>query len=66
MPTAYQSLSIEQQVLAVGQIVYTVTSVSGVNLVQLTEDGHPIEVPTGVGELRPGPVSRSAYASIAP
>jgi hypothetical protein len=66
VPPAYESLGLEQQVMAVGQIVYTVTAVEGVSAVELSVAGSVIDVPVADGQLRPGSVTRADYVSIAP
>ncbi|TQN42628.1 sporulation and spore germination protein [Blastococcus colisei] len=53
------------QLLAVAQVVWTVTQVPGVDLVRVTSDGQPVEVPTDEG-LTDQPVGRSDYLSVAP
>jgi spore germination protein GerM len=53
-------------VMAVGQIVYTVTAVEGVSAVELSVEGSVVDVPVDTGQLRSGPVTRSDYAAIAP
>lgn len=47
--------------LAIGQIVFTATSVDGVDRVQLVRRGRPIEVPLPGGALASGPVGASDY-----
>lgn len=65
VPAAYQSLGLVQQIFAVAQIVYTVTSIDGIDSVVLAQTGHAIDVPTGSGVLSSKPVTRSDYSSIA-
>ncbi len=52
------------QLLAVAQVVFTVTEVPGVEAVRITADGSPVEVPTDDG-LTADPVGREDYASVA-
>lgn len=54
----------QDQLLAVGQIVCTLTARPGVGQVGFTLEGSPIEVPRGDGSLVPHPVSRDDYASL--
>ncbi|WP_432545571.1 GerMN domain-containing protein [Kineococcus sp. SYSU DK004] len=53
------------QLLAIGQLVWTVTAMPGVDSVHLAVEGSLVEVPTDAG-LDRGPVDRSDYRSIAP
>lgn len=54
------------QRLALGQIVYTLTSRPGVGRVSFTLAGQPVEVPRGDGTLTSGSVSRDSYRELAP
>jgi spore germination protein GerM len=55
-----------QQVLAVAQIVYTLTASKYINTVAFSLAGKPIEVPDGSGSLSTAPRSRSDYKKEAP
>ena len=57
-------LSGEEQLLAVAQIVCTLTGRPGVGQVSFTLDGVPLAVPKGDGSLVTSPVSRDDYASL--
>jgi spore germination protein GerM len=52
------------QLLAVAQLVCTLTGQPGVGQVSFTLDGAPVEVPRGDGSLTDGPVSRGDYAAL--
>lgn len=54
------------QRLALGQIVYTLTSRPGVGRVSFTLAGQPVEIPRGDGTLTSGSVSRDSYRELAP
>jgi spore germination protein GerM len=54
------------QVLAVAQIVYTVTSTRDINSVRISINGKPVEVPNGTGSLSSAPRARSDYRTLAP
>lgn len=54
----------EEQLLAVAQIVCTLTARPGVGQVAFTLEGTPIEVPRGDGSLVAQPVSRDDYATL--
>jgi spore germination protein GerM len=62
----FTALSGEDQVIALAQLVYTVTGQPGVGLVRFTLDGRATEVPRANGELTSGPVSRDDFAAVAP
>ena len=53
------------QLLAVAQIVWTLTALPTVEDVQFTVEGIPVEVPTDAG-LSSGPVDRGDFRSVAP
>lgn len=53
------------QLLAVAQVVWTLTELPSVERVSFTVDGTPVEVPTDAG-LSAGPVDRGDYMSVAP
>jgi hypothetical protein len=54
----------QEQILAVAQLVFTATAVPGVNQVQFTLAGRPVEVPAGDGTLTQGPLGRSNFPSL--
>lgn len=54
----------QRQVLAVAQIVCTLTSRPGVGQVSFTLDGEPVEVPRGDGSTTANPVSREDYRQL--
>ena len=56
----------EEQILALAQLVFTLTGLPGVNGVSFARDGRPVEVPTGDGELKGGPLRRQDFAAVAP
>jgi spore germination protein GerM len=62
----FTALSGEDQVIALAQLVYTVTGRPGVGLVRFTLDGQPTDVPRANGELTAGPVSRDDFSAVAP
>lgn len=51
-------------VLALGQIVCTLTSVAGVDTMTFTHDGIPIAVPRADASLSPGPLTFGDYATL--
>ncbi len=55
----------ENQLLAVAQLVWTVTELPGITRVRLSVDGESLEIPTDRG-LSQDPVERADYMSIAP
>lgn len=56
----------EEQVLAVAQLVFTLTGLPGVNGVSFARDGRPVDVPTGDGELKRGPLRRTDFGPSLP
>lgn len=56
----------EEQILALAQLVFTLTGLPGVTGVSFARDGRPVEVPTGDGELKGGPLGRQDFAAVAP
>ncbi|MBK9179991.1 MAG: GerMN domain-containing protein [Acidimicrobiales bacterium] len=61
---AFTSLSGADQLLALAQVVYSVTSLPGVGRVAFTSGGAPIDVPRADGLLVAGSVSRDDYAAL--
>lgn len=55
----------KEQILAVAQIVYTLTALPGLESVSFTLSGRSVEVPSADGQLRAGPLRRSDFASVA-
>lgn len=62
---AFLSGGTKEQILAVAQIVYTVTALPGLDSVAFTLSGRSVEVPSADGKLRAGPLRRSDFASVA-
>jgi hypothetical protein len=62
---AFLTTTTNEQVLAVAQIVYTLTGLPGVDSVSFTVSGRPVEVPAGDGTLKSGLLRRADFASIA-
>ena len=54
----------DQIPLAIGQLVLTVTSVSGITRVALLIDGDPVDVPLPGGQRTPGPVTAAQYQEL--
>jgi spore germination protein GerM len=61
---AITALGGDEQLLAVAQLVCTLTGRPGVGPVSFTLKGAPVDVPTGDGSLTSGPVSRDDYADL--
>lgn len=64
MPPGLDRLPISQQILAVAQLVFTVTANSPVVGLQLTDGERAVDVPNDQGRLVKGPVSRTDYAAV--
>lgn len=56
----------EEQILALAQLVFTLTALPGVDGVSFALDGRPVEVPTGDGALERGPIRRQDFDAVAP
>ncbi|MEW6153203.1 MAG: GerMN domain-containing protein [Actinomycetota bacterium] len=55
-----------EEVLAIAQIVYTVTGVEGVGAARFTLAGRAVEVPGGDGTLRSGALRRTDFPLVGP
>lgn len=66
VPGTLDRLGAHNEVLAVAQIVFTVTAQPGVDAVRLAAGRQPLEVPTGSGQLVARPVTRQDYLALAP
>jgi spore germination protein GerM len=62
----FVAADLREQILALAQLVYTVTELPGIRGVQFAFDGQPAEVPTAHGHLKAGAVSRADFAVIGP
>lgn len=62
----FTALSGSDQLLALAQIVFTLTSRPGIGQVQFTLGGAAIDIPRANGSLTPSPVSRDDYATLSP
>lgn len=62
---ALTRISGSNQLLALGQLVWTLTEVPGITAVRIVVEGRPIEVPTDTGLSR-APVDREDYTSVSP
>jgi spore germination protein GerM len=63
---AVVDVELDQRIVALAQLVYTLTAVAGIDGVSFVHSGRPVEVPTGDGTLKRGPVRRTDYAAVAP
>lgn len=63
---SFAQIELEEQILALGQLVFTLTAVPGVTGVSFALSGRPVEVPTGDGTLERGPLGRDDFTAIAP
>lgn len=60
----FASIGGERELLAVGQVVLTVTTFPGVRQVRLQLEGRPTAIPLPDGSLTDGPVALSDYAEL--
>ena len=56
----------EEQILALAQLVFTLTGLPGVDAVSFARSGQAVEVPTGDGTLKRGPLRRQDFDAVAP
>lgn len=66
LPAGFEQLATREQVIAIGQLVFTVTENSDAQGVSFTRAGGAIDVPDGAGRLLSRPVTRHDYQQIAP
>jgi spore germination protein GerM len=66
LSSRFSSVPVDDQLLALAQIVYTVTTRPGVGRVSFTLEGAPVEVPRGDGSLTSDSVARDDYAALSP
>lgn len=66
LPDGFAALGADDQILAMAQLVYTVTAVPGVWSVRLTGTRGDIPVPVESGVLVSRPVGRADYPGVAP
>jgi Sporulation and spore germination len=66
LPASFTNLSRPDQVLALAQIVYTVTGQPGIGQVQFTLDGTAADIPRADLSLTSTPVTRDDYLALAP
>jgi len=63
LPVSFESLGGQDQQVAAAQIVFTVTTFTGVTGVRFLVGGQAAQVPTGDGSLTRGPSTRSDYSA---
>jgi spore germination protein GerM len=66
LPVTFDSLGARDQVLAVAQVVYTVTENGDTNRIAFFRADMPVDVPDAAGRLLTRPVTRSDYGRFAP
>jgi hypothetical protein len=64
LATSFLTLPGNEQTLAIAQIVYTVTNLPGIGLVEFQLGGRALSVPTANGEASQGALSRDDYVSL--
>lgn len=64
VPDGFDRLAVSNQILAVAQIVYTVTADTYLSGVQMTHGGHLIDLPDESGRLVGRPVGRRDYSQL--
>lgn len=63
---SFSDIRSSDQLLALAQIVYTLTDQPGIGGVSFRLEGEPVKVPLAGGTLREGPLSRDDFAALAP
>lgn len=66
VPAGLDRLNVSDQILAVAQIVYTVTANSYLTKVELVQHGRALPMPDQSGQLVSRPLSRADYSTLAP
>jgi spore germination protein GerM len=61
---AFRDGAVANQSTALGQIVFTLTALPGIDEVSFVVEGSPVSVPTAAGTLVEGPVGRRPYQSL--
>jgi spore germination protein GerM len=56
----------DEQLLALGQLVFTLTDQPGIGGVEFSLEGEPVDVPLADGTTQDGPVSRDDLPEVAP
>ena len=64
LPISFESLGGQDQQVAAAQIVFTVTTFTGIKGVRFLVGGQVAHVPTGDGSLTRGPSTRGEYAAL--
>jgi len=64
--STFAAIGGRDQIVAVAQLVYTVTAFPGVDAVTVLVGGQRTAVPTASGSLSEGPLRREQYAALAP
>lgn len=66
LAASFAAVDPAEQLLAIAQIVFTASAVTGVDSVAFSVEGRPAEVPIDGASLVSRPVARSDYTSVAP
>ena len=64
LSAAFTSLGADDQLVAIAQLVCTLTARPGVGQVGFSLDGVPIDLPRPDGSIAPGPVAREDYGGL--
>lgn len=64
LPPGFDRMPVQEQINALGQIVFTVTADTLATGVQLVRNGKPVPVPDATGKLQDRPVTREDYAAL--
>jgi len=64
LPAAFEDLAGQDQTVAAGQVVYTVTAFPSIKGVRFLVRGQPSQVPSDSGTLSPRPATRQDYSQL--
>ena len=62
----FAAADLREQVLALAQLVYTITELPGIGAVRFALDGQPAEIPTAQGSSKTGAANRADFAAVGP
>ena len=66
VPAGFDRLTVSDQILAVAQLVFTVTANTYLTRVAMAQHGHLLAMPDQSGQLVSHPLGRADYASLGP
>lgn len=64
LTTSFDRMPLREQILALGQVVFTLTELDEIDRVRFVRNGERLAIPTDNGQLVDTPVSRRNYANL--